>query len=119
MSTPSLSEIRAHASVLGMSGKRLLGWRLAVFATVTVGIATGLVLAWIWMDNGFFFFLIVIASPFVAACLFWLLFNDSGRRGAATEPSGTSEWEVRIRPHFPRDEHPVFDLKRRSERDEA
>lgn len=119
MSTPSLSEIRVHPSDLGMVRKWLRGWRLAFLTTVAVGTATGLVLAWIWTDGGLLLVLIVIAGPFVAAWLFWLAISDLGRNRTATEPTETSESEVTIRPHLPRDEQPQILPRRQKKGDEA
>lgn len=96
-----------------------MGWRLAVLATVVVSTATGLVVAWMWMDDGLVLACIAIAGLFVAACLIWFAFNDSRRVKATIEPTGTSEWEMRIRPHFPRDERPHIDVKRQNEGGEA
>ena len=119
MPIPSVVEVGVSADDVRSVRKWLRGWRLAVLATVAVGMATGLVLAWNSMDDGLFIIHVVTAGPFVAACLFWFLFNDSGGDKTAAEPTGTSEWEVRIRPHFPRNEQPETDLKRQNEGDEA
>jgi hypothetical protein len=102
-----------------MVRKWLRGCRLAFLTTVAVGTATGLVFAWVWTDGGLFLVLIVIAGPFVAVWLFWLAISDSGRGKTATEPTETSEWEVMLRPHFPRDEQPEILPRRQKEGDEA
>lgn len=112
MPIPSVLEMRVRADDVRSARKWLAGWRLAILVTVAVSTATGLVVAWMWMDDGLVLACIAIAGLFVAACLTCLVFNGSGRGKTTIEPTGTSEWELRIRQHFPRDERPDIDVKR-------
>ncbi len=119
MAARSLAEMRARVGDLRPLRKWMRGWRVAAVAIAATGIAAGLGLAWSWVTSGHVLILFVIAGPCILACLFWSLFSDRGRDSTAAEPTGTSDWEMRIRPQFPRDERPEIDVKRRSEGDEA
>ena len=115
MPIPSVLEMRVRADDVRSARKRRTGWRLAILAAVVVSTATGLVVAWVTMDDGLVLACIAIAGLFVAACLIWFAFNDSRNVRATIEPIGASEWEMRIRPCFPRDERPDIDVKRQNE----
>jgi hypothetical protein len=119
MAAPSLIETRARAGDLRPLRKWVGGWRLAAVATAATGVAAGLGLAWNWLNSGHVLILLVIAGPCILACLLWSLLSDGGSDKTAPEPMGTSDWEMRIRPRFPRDERPEIDVKRQDEGGEA
>jgi len=95
------------------------GWRLAGLAAAVAGITVGLGLAGNWLTGSQVIILLVIAGPCVLACLFWSRFSGGGRDRLAAQPIGSSDWEMRIRPQFPRDEASELDVKRQNEGDQA
>ncbi len=115
MAVRSLAEMRTQATDLRPLRKWMRGWRVAAVAIAATGIAAGLGLAWTWMDAGVVLACAALAGLFVAACLTWFVFNDSGRDKTTSELTGESEWEMRIRPQFPRDEQREIDFKRQTE----
>lgn len=119
MTAPSLAEMTAHAGDMRSPRRWRKRWRLPALVIAGIGTATGLGLAWNWSSGGQAGVLFIIAISCVIACLFWLLFGNEGRDRTAPEPMGTSEWEIRIRPHFPPGERREIERARRTEGGEA
>lgn len=115
MAVQSLAETGAQATDLRPLRKWMRGWRGAAVAIAATGIAAGLGVAWTWMDAGVVLACAAFAGLFVAASLTWFVFNHSGRDKTTSELTGASEWEMRIRPPFPRDEQREIDFKHRTE----
>lgn len=113
MAVRFLAETRAQASDLRPLRKWVRGWRIAAVAIAGTGIAAGFGLAWNWLTSGHVLILLAIAGPCILACLFWSLFSDHDL--TASKPTEASDWETRLRPHFPRDEQPEIDFKRQTE----
>ncbi len=119
MAVRSLAETRTRAGELRPPRKWMRGWRLAAVATAATATVAGFGLAGSWLTSGHVLVLLVIAGPCVLACLFWSLLSEEGRDRTAPEPTGTSDWEMRLRPQFPRDERPEIYVNRRNEGDEG
>ena len=119
MAARLIAETRAQADDWRAPRKWMSAWRLAGLATAVAGVTVGLGLAGNWLTGGQVIILLVIAGPCALACLFWSRFSDGGRDRFAAEPIGSSDWEMRIRPQFPRDERSEIDVKRQNEGDEA
>lgn len=119
MAARFIAETRAPAGDWRALRKWMSGWRLAGLAAAVAGITVGLGLAGNWLTGSQVIILLVIAGPCVLACLFWSRFSGGGRDRLAAEPIGSSDWEMRIRPQFPRDEASEIDVKRQNEGDQA
>lgn len=115
MAARFIAETRTPAGDFRALRRWTRGWRLTALAAVGVSALAGIALASIWMNSGHVIILLVIAGPCILACLFWSLLSGRGRNKTASEPTGESDWEMRIRPRFPRDEVPETDVTRRRE----
>ncbi len=119
MAARFLAETRTSAGDLRPLRKWVRGWRLAALAAVVTGLMVGLGLTSDWLKSGHLIILLVIAGPCILASLLWSLFSNGGSTRAAPDPTGESDWEMRIRPQFPRDERPEIDVKHEDEGDKA
>ena len=115
MAARFLDETRAQPAIGDSLRRWMRGWRLAALAAVGSGTVAGIAVASIWMTSGLVIILFVAAGPCVVVCLFWSLFSDRGRNRSKSEPTGDSDWEMRIRPRFPHDEGSETDINRQSE----
>ena len=119
MAIPSVVDAGAHAHAVRSARKWLRGWRFTVLASAAAVTAAVLAFAWTRMDDGHVFVLLVIAGLGVVACLSWVLFSDGGRHRTSAQTAEPSDWEARVRPHFPSDEEPEIDFKHQSKGDES
>ncbi len=119
MAVRFIAETRAQAGDLRALRKWMKGWRLAGLATGAAATTVELGLAGNWLTSGHIIILLVIAGPCILAGLFWSLFSEAGSDKTAVELMGSSDWETRIRPHFPRDERPEIDGKRETKGDQS
>jgi len=110
-----IAETRAPGGDLRSLKRWTRGWRLIALAAVGVSALAGIAVASIWMNSGHVIILLVVAGPCILACLFWSLFSDRGRDKTASEPMRESDWEMRIRPRFPRGEGSESDFIRQRE----
>ncbi len=119
MAVRFLAETRARAGDFRSLRKWVRGWRLAVLSTAATGLTAGLGLASDWLTSAQVIILLVIAGPCILASLLWSLFSDRGSTRAAPDPTGESDWEMRIRPQFPRDERPEIEVNHQDEGDKV